>query len=273
MSDIPYIKLARRFFQHDFWKEKREFSYAEAWLDLIQSARWKQGKGIVFINKRPVEIERGQLVASVRFLVERWNWVSNGRVLRYLDLLEKQNMIRTENGTGINIITICNYETYNSNEETDGTATEQQRNSDGTVTEQRRNSDGTKKKESKESKERKEGKEDYDVAPENSESWILQLKGDALFREQVARQHAITGEGFDILLNTFAGIKIALGEDTHRNYSDFRRNFLFWIPKHLESKKTRNNDNNGHLQNGHLATEQTVRTVFDSLLRSDSSPQ
>jgi hypothetical protein len=258
-----YIKLYRTFFSHEFWLEKREYSYAEAWMDLIQQARWKEGTGVVLVKKRPVEISRGQLVASVRFLQHRWSWASVGKVLRFFEMLKKRNMIEIENGTGISVITVCEYDVYNKEQETDGTATEQkteqQRNSNGTATEQQRNKEERKK----EKKESKTGN-NY-VVETGTDAWVNQLKADEIFREQVARSHMITGEGFDILLNTFTGLKIALGEDKHRNYSDFRRNFFFWIPKHLESKKYKNDNN--HLHNGHLATEQTVRTVFEQLLQ------
>ena len=36
-----YIKLSRKFFSNDMWNEARTFSSCEAWLDLIQSARFE----------------------------------------------------------------------------------------------------------------------------------------------------------------------------------------------------------------------------------------
>ena len=35
-----FLRLSRRFFSNEMWKVAREFSECEAWLDLIQSARF-----------------------------------------------------------------------------------------------------------------------------------------------------------------------------------------------------------------------------------------
>lgn len=63
------------------------------------------------INGQIVELERGQLSHSIRFLSIRWDW-SISRVNRFLKRLKTETMIETENETGQNVITICNYETY-----------------------------------------------------------------------------------------------------------------------------------------------------------------
>ena len=40
MRDNGFIKLSRKFFTNDIWKEARTFSSCEAWLYLIQAARF-----------------------------------------------------------------------------------------------------------------------------------------------------------------------------------------------------------------------------------------
>ncbi len=39
--DEGFLRLSRRFFSNEMWNEARTFSSCEAWLDLIQSARFE----------------------------------------------------------------------------------------------------------------------------------------------------------------------------------------------------------------------------------------
>ena len=57
--DHGYIKLHRKFFLNTLWKEPREYSRAEAWLDLIQSARFESSQ----------EVFNGRVIDSARV---RW---------------------------------------------------------------------------------------------------------------------------------------------------------------------------------------------------------
>ncbi|WP_294552947.1 hypothetical protein [uncultured Bacteroides sp.] len=107
--------------------ENREFSRAEAWIDLLQLARFEANSTKEIINGRVIEYERGERPLSLRLLAERWKWSKN-RVDKFLDLLVSERMItkRTTQGTGCGtdtgtacgtkqtIITVCNYDTYNS---------------------------------------------------------------------------------------------------------------------------------------------------------------
>lgn len=113
MSDKGYIPISRRIFKHRFWCEEREYSRFEAWLDLLQSARFEDAKQ--YIGKyRSVIVKRGQLVASVRFLADRWKW-STKRVINYLSAIEKDGQISRETSkeTGVTVISITNYDVYN----------------------------------------------------------------------------------------------------------------------------------------------------------------
>ena len=112
-----YIALRRKFFDHPFWEERREYSKAEAWIDLIAQARWKDSETSMLHNGQMVKWGRGQLVASVRFLRNRWGWKSNTKVTSFLVLLEKEDMVRYEKKTAIGRITICKYNTYQLSED------------------------------------------------------------------------------------------------------------------------------------------------------------
>lgn len=112
MQEKGFIKLHRKIFNNPFFRERRVFSNFEAWLDLIQQTRWKDTEGKVLINGKMIYFERGQIVASVRFLAERWNW-SRGRVEKYLTLLIREEMVQIDNSEGIQRITLCNFAAYN----------------------------------------------------------------------------------------------------------------------------------------------------------------
>lgn len=120
-NDKGFIKLSRKFFSNELWNEARTFSSCEAWLDLIQSARFDVTPRKESIGGREVFYVRGQYPASIRFLSKRWGW-GEKRVRLFLSYLKKQGMITTDSSQGINIITLCNYEEYNSKDTGKGTA-------------------------------------------------------------------------------------------------------------------------------------------------------
>ena len=112
--DEGFLRLSRRFFSNEMWKVAREFSECEAWLDLIQSARFDATDKAhsELIGGREISYTRGQYPASISFLMKRWKW-SDKKVRYFLDKLKKKGMITTCNKQGMNVITLCNYEEYN----------------------------------------------------------------------------------------------------------------------------------------------------------------
>lgn len=144
MKEEGYIPISRKLFEHPFWCEKRVFSRAEAWIDLLQSAQFENKK--LLISGRPINVKRGQLAISLRFLAGRWNWSKN-KVSYFLNVLISESMIkRTDNGTPQTIITICKYDNYNMCQKNKGHNPGQERDSEGTKKGQERDSEGTKQK-------------------------------------------------------------------------------------------------------------------------------
>ncbi len=107
-----YVKVHRIYFDHWLWEKERERTRFEAWIDLLQRVSYEDRAR--FINRQLHDEKRGQLVASLRFLSQTWNW-STGRVDRFLKLLEERKIIKLEIKQGISLITICEYDTYHSN--------------------------------------------------------------------------------------------------------------------------------------------------------------
>jgi len=117
----------------DLWDDpafqNEPFSEREAWVWMISEASWKARDRRV--GKVVVSLDRGQLAHSTRFLSDAWKW-SHAKVRRFLDRLETRNMIRREPGTGVTVISIMKYDTYQSGGKPSGTAPAQHRHSSGT---------------------------------------------------------------------------------------------------------------------------------------------
>lgn len=109
-----YIKLYRKMRENPMWTERRVFSRAEAWIDMLWEAHpIKDKPRIVLIKNKTFTVEYGQILWSFRFMSERWKW-SMGAVSRFLDMLKDRDMIRSSSGTALTPITICNYKLYHS---------------------------------------------------------------------------------------------------------------------------------------------------------------
>lgn len=108
MSERGVFGVDRGIFDHHLF-DGHEFSRREAWLWLVSEAAWK-GKSVRVAGKT-VELQRGQLCHSVRFIADKWGW-SKSTVQRFLDTLKNEAMIEAENGTDFRIISICKYEEY-----------------------------------------------------------------------------------------------------------------------------------------------------------------
>lgn len=86
-----------------------KFSEREAWMWLISSAAWKETR--VRSGRKIVNLERGQLVFSERFLAVKWRW-SKTTVRRFIERLKAEAMVDTKADRDSTLITICNYSQY-----------------------------------------------------------------------------------------------------------------------------------------------------------------
>lgn len=113
-----FVALYREAFEHPMLQDAERF---RAWFWLVAHAAWKPTKAR--IKGDMVELQRGELTFSVRFLADKWGW-SKSRVDRFIADLRAEGMIATRSkigtpsnqnaGQGQSIITICNYDEYQS---------------------------------------------------------------------------------------------------------------------------------------------------------------
>jgi len=88
------------------------YTEREAWLWLIENSAYEDTT--VSLKGHPMRVSRGSLSYSLRYLAKAWGWNDPERVRRYLSRLEQWGMIAVRSATRQNIITICNYEKYQS---------------------------------------------------------------------------------------------------------------------------------------------------------------
>ena len=107
---MAFVKLDRNYFNNPLWKEDRIYSRSEAWLDLIASALIEDLK--VHIKGQDIEVQRGEVAASRRYLEKRWKWGST-KVNNFMTYLKKNGMIKTRQTSGQTIIRLVKFEVYN----------------------------------------------------------------------------------------------------------------------------------------------------------------
>jgi hypothetical protein len=110
-KDMGFICLYRSIREHWIWKESRVKSKFEAWVDLLIRASHDDQKEPVGMDL--IVINRGQVLTSQLQLSIDWKW-DRSRVRLFLGMLTKDRMIAVKPTTKYTIITICNYESYQS---------------------------------------------------------------------------------------------------------------------------------------------------------------
>src|SRR5689334_19950955 len=115
MSERGFIAVERGILDHPVIGARKPFSDREAWLWLLFEAVWKP-RPVRAVNGRAagiVSLQRGQLTYSRSYLAKAWGWKEK-RVRGFLFRLERERQIARQTGHLQTVITICNYEFYQS---------------------------------------------------------------------------------------------------------------------------------------------------------------
>ena len=109
MANKGYILLHRQIQEHWLWTSNDKFDDRSAWIDLLLMANHDDGK--VPFNKGYITVKRGQHLTSQVKLAARWHWTRD-RIKRYLKRLENDGMIVTDTTRNNTLVTIVNYDNY-----------------------------------------------------------------------------------------------------------------------------------------------------------------
>ena len=137
-SDKGYIVLYRDIREHWIWRDPERL---KAWIDLIMMVNHEDKK--ILFDGSLLKVKRGSTITSIRILAEKWGW-SQGKVARFLDVLESEQMITQKRSTKNTAISIENYGFYQGRKNKNGAPTEHRQSADGEQTENRQRTDGDK---------------------------------------------------------------------------------------------------------------------------------
>ena len=141
-TDKGYIKVYRDIRDHWIWSDgDRPFDALHAWIDLIMMMNHADNK--VMFSGRMVTVKRGSRITSLRILSQRWKW-SIHKVSDFLNMLENEGMISQKRDSKKTLVTLINYDIYQSESKRKGTVKEQSRDTEGKLKERSRKTEGNK---------------------------------------------------------------------------------------------------------------------------------
>lgn len=148
-----FVFAQRDRFKHPLFKAEK-FCRGYAWDWIVANAVWREDGHPVEIKGQIVRLNRGQLSYSVRFMAEAWRW-DKAAVSRFIARLKTEAMIETHTDTGQMVITVCNYDKYQSRAGLTETAPET-----ASETGARQHRDSTETKKNKDNKDNKDSDDD-----------------------------------------------------------------------------------------------------------------
>lgn len=107
--------MSRGFYRlHRGWMDHPAFAnealcQRAAFVWLLDHAQWQDERRNIV--GRTVNLARGQLSFSTRYLASAWRW-DEKRVRRFLTKLQRAEIIAADTAAGQNVITICKYDLY-----------------------------------------------------------------------------------------------------------------------------------------------------------------
>lgn len=122
-----WIKVHKQLQDHWIWQDPIKLRW---WLDILLTVNFKDAK--VNVGFELYECKRGQSIHSLKWWAERWR-VSKDSARNFLKLLEKDGMILHESLSKSTRITVCNYDTYQSDLHVEQTKSKRRANGKQTI--------------------------------------------------------------------------------------------------------------------------------------------
>lgn len=113
MSNIGWIRLHRQITDCWVWDDDEPYTKAQAWIYLLMIVNHTEVK--TYFDGDIITVNTGQRITSIRKLADKFKW-SRTKVTHFLSLLEQDNMVKVESDSKKTLITVINYEKYQSDE-------------------------------------------------------------------------------------------------------------------------------------------------------------
>lgn len=288
--DKGFIMLSRKFFSNEMWEAARTFSECEAWLDLIQSARFDATRLTASIGGREITYGRGQYPASIRFLSKRWRW-GERKVRAFIEKLIKKGMVTTDNSQGMTVITLVKYDDYNINDTVKDTQNDTPNALDynkikevvtQVVTQQMtqlRHSNDTKKNKGKKEKEtlsnervKKSEPDGSSLTPpagtveRNLDECKADVLADQIWIETICMNEHLTPVMFTELIGDFFKTLQNRG-DTFKSPRDAKSHFASWL--NIQQRMKANEKNRANAQQCDRDPNEFLRNIAEGIARAD----
>lgn len=235
-----FILLHRSVMDHWVWLSDKHF---KRWIDLIFMASWED-KTIEY-PKFTVHLKRGQFITSLRKLQNRWN-TNASTVMKFLKTLQSCKMITQRKRHDMTIITILNYDKFQSEKFWEDSTDEIPQKVDAVSTEivtqnlepeiekcengQERNREQTEIN-------KINNKLNSSVSlREREENLFEELKKAEIFFDEVAKNFSVTKKEAHSWLEKFKSEMMAL-EKWHTDFKDLRQHFYNWLRIQIEKQK------------------------------------
>ena len=261
-----WIKISREIEDHWLWQDAERMRW---WIDMLFMASWEDKK--VIEDTHLITIKKGQFIASVAFLCKRWG-KSNKTIIKYLKLLEEDEMIcREVLHRQTPVITICNYDKYQCNDDNSVQTIVHRQNDENSAYDIHTQNQSTNNSKSDSlgcvkdndvqtivhrkvhtivhtSKEYNNNIVDDDVNTARAHEdenivYIEELKQSEIWIEQMQMRFRLNADEIKEKLDIFALDCRCRGTE-HRNLNETRRHFNDWLRIQIESQNRNNNEAN-----------------------------
>ena len=261
-----WIKISREIEDHWLWQDAERMRW---WIDMLFMASWEDKK--VIEDTHLITIKKGQFIASVAFLCKRWG-KSNKTIIKYLKLLEEDEMIcREVLHRQTPVITICNYDKYQCNDDNSVQTIVHRQNDENSAYDIHTQNQSTNNSKSDSlgcvkdndvqtivhrkvhtivhtSKEYNNNIVDDDVNTARAHEdenlvYVEELKQSEIWLEQMQMRFRLNADEIKDKLDTFALDCRCRGTE-HKNLNETRRHFNDWLRIQIESQNRNSNEAN-----------------------------
>ena len=223
-----WIKIYRELADHWLAKHPEKLGW---WVLLLLKVAHEDKK--VLVGNQMIELKRGQIIASLTYLADLWQ-TSKRTAERFVELLEKEQMLSRCVSRKVSIITICNYESY-------------QEKKRGKRADECADDAPIGIQSVSEIKNIKEDKEIYNTPTahtctcESEQDFINRYRTEGMWADACLILHlksiADCQQLFDRWITEYQH-----NGDTHQSYSDFKKHFIQWA--RITIQKEKNNGSN-----------------------------